>query len=121
AARASGMQIATMFVGFDGQSYASLDAVRQTVGLLNPAFREHRIAIAGRYAALAKELGAPSLAAHIGFIPETSDDPRYALLVEAVQRVANSAAGCGLELHLETGQESAALLLRFMQDAGCSN
>ena len=121
AARSSGIQIHSMFVGFDGQSYANLEAIRRTVGLLNPEFQEHRIGIASRYADLARELGAPCLAAHIGFIPETASDPQYTPLVTAVRRVADAAAARGLTLNLETGQEPAAVLMHFLGDVARRN
>src|SRR5262249_53554625 len=112
AARASGLVIDTMFVGFDGQSYADLPTIVRTVGLTNPATRAHRLQVALAYVDLATEVGAPSLSAHIGILTERGPD--YANLVKAVQEIADRCAQQRLTFHLETGQESAEVLLRFL-------
>src|SRR5712692_5391748 len=48
-ARASGVEIGTMFIGFDGQSYADRASIARTVGLANPATREQRCQTALAY------------------------------------------------------------------------
>ena len=63
AARDSGLTLATMFVGFDGQSYADRDSIARTVGLAIPHLREHRLKVARRYLDLAVLLDVPSLKA----------------------------------------------------------
>jgi sugar phosphate isomerase/epimerase len=121
AARASGLSIHTMFVGFDGQSYADLPSIRRTVGLVLPEFREHRARVALLYSDLAAELGVTALAAHIGFVPHEPSHPDYRPLVESVRRIADHYADRGQSFHLETGQEPAAVLERFLQDVGRPN
>lgn len=121
AARESGLTIATMFIGFDGQSYADLPTIARTVGLVIPALRPHRTEIALRYCDLAHELGVTALAAHIGFVPHEQTDPEYPPLVEAVRRVVDRCAALGQTFRLETGQESSALLLRFIRDVDRPN
>ena len=61
AARESGLTIHRMFVGFDGQTYADLPAIRRRVGLVIPALREHRTQVALRYCDLAREMGSTHL------------------------------------------------------------
>src|SRR6266849_6999878 len=56
AARASGVEIGTMFIGFDGQSYADWATIARTVGLVHPAMREHRCKVALAYIDLALDL-----------------------------------------------------------------
>jgi sugar phosphate isomerase/epimerase len=121
AARASGLTIGTMFVGFDGQSYVDFPTIARTVGLVNPASRVHRCQVACAYSNLAHELGVPSLAMHLGFIPEDSNHPEYAPLIEAVRGILTHCSQYGQTLHLETGQESAAILLRFIHDVDRPN
>lgn len=119
-ARASGLAVATMFVGFDGQSYADLPSIRRTVGLSLPGLRDHRTEVARRYSDLAAELGAPSLSAHVGFLPDR-DGPDHSLLVQVLRTILDHCAANGQTLHLETGQESAAELLRLIRDVGWPN
>ncbi len=121
AARASGLTIAAMFVGFDGQSYADFDSIRRTVGFLNPALRAHRLEIAFRYVDLAGELGVPALAMHVGFVPEEPADSNYVGMVECVRALADRAAAAGQVLNLETGQEPAEALRSFVQTVGRAN
>src|SRR4051794_4542251 len=77
AARRSGLTIATLFVGFDGQDYTDRAAVAATVGLVRPEFRAHRFAIARCYSDLAVELGVPSLSLHLGFLLAEPIHPDY--------------------------------------------
>jgi sugar phosphate isomerase/epimerase len=120
AARESGLTIDTMFVGFDGQSYADLPAIKRTVGLVIPELREHRHQIALKYCSLAVGIRSPSLSAHIGFIPE-SLSADYKVLVLTVQDIADHCAAAGLTFHLETGQDSAMVLADFLADVARPN
>jgi sugar phosphate isomerase/epimerase len=121
AARASGLTIHTLFVGFDGQSYADIPAIERTVGLVIPELREHRCGIALLYCDLARDLGVTALAAHAGFIPHDAADRRYGPLVEALRVILDRCAAYGQTFHLETGQEPAAVLLRFLRDVDRAN
>jgi sugar phosphate isomerase/epimerase len=122
AARQSGVQVATMFVGFDGQSYADLLAIARTVGYLAvPELREHRREVATAYSDLAREVGSASLGGHLGFFPHDPAHPDYAWLVQAVRQIADACAGHGQTFHVETGQEPADVLRRFLADVGRPN
>jgi sugar phosphate isomerase/epimerase len=121
AARTSGLTIHTMFVGFDGQTYADLPSIRRTVGLIQPDLREHRCLVAQLYADLARELGVGALAAHIGFVPQEPGHPEYGVLVRAVRGIADHCAARGQTFHLETGQEPASVLAAFLRDVDRPN
>jgi sugar phosphate isomerase/epimerase len=122
AARASGLTIAAMFVGFDGQDYSSIDSVARTVGLIAiPDLWQHRTRIALAYSDLAHELNVPALGMHLGFMPKDKVYGLYTALVMAVKTIARQCAGRGQSLHLETGQESAAELLEFIQHVDLPN
>lgn len=113
AARASGLTIASMFVGFDGQSYADFDSIRRTVGLVIPGLQVHRTEIAKRYSDLARDLAVPSLSGHLGFMPEPESE-EYDRLVQCTRQIADHCAENRQTFHLETGQESAVALSRFI-------
>lgn len=115
AARQSRLSVAAMFVGFDGQSYADLETIRRTVGLVNQETRAHRVSVALRYISLARELGAPKLAAHLGFIPHDPVHPDFLGLVAAVRTIVDACAKHGLGFDLETGQDSADVLIRLIR------
>jgi sugar phosphate isomerase/epimerase len=138
-ASASGLTIATLFVGFDGQDYSSMRSIAATVGLVQPELRPHRLAVARRYIDLAVELGVPSLSMHLGFLPEspkrergsTAEDgspkrqrgtsfggasgSQYAAIVDGLRGLLDAYAEHGLAIHLETGQDSAADQLAFIR------
>jgi sugar phosphate isomerase/epimerase len=115
AARGSPVRIATMFAGFDGQSYASLESIRKTVGLTIPSLRDHRCRIVRLYSDLARDLGVISLALHLGFLPDPLS-PDYVVLGRAIAELADYFRANGQTLLFETGQEPAAILLSLIRD-----
>ncbi|RMD65788.1 sugar phosphate isomerase/epimerase, partial [Candidatus Parcubacteria bacterium] len=56
--KAAGIEITTVFCGFEGESYADIPTVKRTVGYVPEATREERIAKTFRIADFAKRLGA---------------------------------------------------------------
>jgi len=121
AVRKSRVKITAMFAHFRGESYTDLPTIRRTVGLVPSQYREERTKRALEISDLAKELGIKRVAAHIGFIPEDPKDPNYRPLVEAVRKIADKCAENGQEFCLETGQETAPTLLRFIKDVNRDN
>ncbi len=63
----------------------------------------------------------PSIALHVGFVPEDKSDPDYIAVREMVRRVADHAAKNHQTFALETGQEPAHVLLDFIHDVGREN
>jgi sugar phosphate isomerase/epimerase len=57
----------------------------------------------------------------VGFVPEDQSDPDYVAVREMVRRVADHAASHGQVFALETGQEPAPVLLRFIEDVARPN
>jgi sugar phosphate isomerase/epimerase len=115
AARESSLTIATHFVGYDGQSYQTMEDIQRTVGLAILPLRPHRLKVTLAYSDLARELGIPSLSAHLGFLPTDLGRADYLSLVADVQTILDYCGQNGQTFHLETGQEPAAGLLEFMR------
>jgi L-ribulose-5-phosphate 3-epimerase len=109
-----GITPTTLFVGFPGESYASMAAVKETVGFLLADKVEERKAIFKRATEFAAKLGAIRVAAHIGFVPSDNTDPAYIKLVDDMRELADHCAGLNMGLSLETGQETAEELLHFI-------
>ena len=109
-----GITATTLFVGFPGESYASMAAVKATVGLVVPEKLDERVAIMKRAIEFTARLGAPRVALHVGFVPADPSDPLYVQLVKVIQEIADYCAEYGLGLSLETGQETAEELLEFI-------
>jgi len=115
AARASGLNIAAVFVGFDGQSYADRASIARTVGLVQEEFRQHRTEVALEYSLLAQDLGSPTLCLHLGFLPSEERHPDYHGVVHSLNRILAECSARGQTLNLETGQESAWKLERLIR------
>lgn len=117
----SGLTVTTVFVGFPEESYADIPMVRRTVGYVPHETRAARVAKTRQIADVARALGVDRVAAHIGFVPEDPSDPLYGEIVETVRQIADYCKGNGQLFCLETGQETAPTLLRFIDDVGREN
>lgn len=117
----TGIEITSVVVSYFGDNYTDVPTVRATVGLVPEATRAERVArlfAASRYAA---QLNVPRLNTHIGYIPEDAADARYPALVETVREVCDELATRGQNFALETGQETAPTLRRFIGGVNCPN
>jgi sugar phosphate isomerase/epimerase len=106
--------LVTVFAAYQGESYADIPTVQHTVGFvpsLTRAERELRTLAISDFAA---ELGVPSIATHIGFVPEDRLSEEYLGVREVVRHICDYAATHGQTFALETGQEPADSLLDFL-------
>lgn len=117
----SGIAVTSVAAIYAGESYADVETVRRTVGLLPVATRQDRLEDTKRCADFAREVGAPNVSSHIGYIPEDKSDPDYQGLVVAVQEICDCLAGREQHFCLETGQETAQLLKEFIAAAARDN
>jgi sugar phosphate isomerase/epimerase len=117
----TGIEITSVFCGFAGESYADIPTVHATVGLVPEATRAERVALTDRISQFAQKLGVARVAAHIGFIPEDAADPLYGIVVDAVRGICEKLKARGQNFALETGQETAQTLQRFIHDVGAGN
>jgi sugar phosphate isomerase/epimerase len=113
--------LVTVFAAYAGESYADIPTVQRTVGFIPPETRDARELRTLAVSDFAAHLGVPSIACHIGFVPEDTADPDYIAVRELVRRVSDHAAAHGQTFALETGQEHAEILLRFMDDVARPN
>jgi len=113
--------LVTVFGAFVGESYADIPTVQRTVGFIPPATRAEREARTLAISDFAAEVGTPSVALHVGFVPENPADPDYVAVRDMVHRVADYAARHRQTFALETGQEPAPVLLRFLKDVDRPN
>ncbi len=121
ALEAEAFTLVTVFAAYEGENYADIPTVQRTVGFIPPATREEREARTYAVSDFAAALGAPSIACHIGFVPEDPESPDYKAVREMVRRVADYAARYDQTFALETGQEPARVLLRFIEDVARPN
>ena len=113
--------LVTVFASYVGENYADIPTVQRTVGFIPPETRAEREARTLELSDFAAELGVPAIACHIGFVPEDPSHPGYAAVRDVVRRIADRAASHGQFFALETGQEPAEVLLRFLRDVDRPN
>ena len=110
-----------VFAGFDGETYESIPLAAKTVGLVPRETRAARAAELRAISDFAEELRCPAVGLHVGFVPEDTDGEDYQDLVEVVAKCCDHAAENGQTVNLETGQETADHLLRFLADVSREN
>ena len=120
AARAAGFVMGGAMLGFPGEDYTTPKHIERTGGFGDPALRPERL---DRFAwALDRTLalGLTDLMLHAGFLPEVGDPARKAFL-DTLGTVGQLAAEKGVTVAFETGQETAALLRRTLDDLKSPN
>ena len=105
---------ATM-ISFPQEDYSTLDSIRKTGGVVPDDCWPRNREIAAAAAELSGTLGAPYMLFHAGFLDE-SNPAAYAAYVERVSFVRDACAKAGVQLILESGQETAEDLARFLRD-----
>lgn len=112
----SDLELVTIFAAYEGEDYADIAAVQRTVGLIPMSTREARERRTYEVSDFAAKLGVDSIACHIGFVPDDPEDPDYVDVRATVRLICDHAARRGQTFALETGQEPARVLLRFIED-----
>jgi sugar phosphate isomerase/epimerase len=107
-------------LGFPGEDYTSPQTIEKTGGFGDPATRPERLERFKWALARTKELGQSDLMLHAGFIPQVGAPERKPFL-DTLAQVAELGRQAGITVAFETGQESAALLRRTLDDLKCPN
>jgi L-ribulose-5-phosphate 3-epimerase len=113
--------ITSAVCSYSGEDYSDLATVHQTVGFTTEELRPARIERTQAVSNFAYALGIPAVSCHIGFIPEDTSARLYDELCKLTQVLCDSCQSNGQNFVLETGQESAQVLLSFIRDVGRSN
>ncbi|MGI8742184.1 MAG: sugar phosphate isomerase/epimerase family protein [Bryobacteraceae bacterium] len=113
--------VVTVVAAYNGESYAGIPAVQRTVGFIPRGSRDERERRTYAVSGFAAAIGVGSIACHIGFVPEDTNDPDYIAVRDLVRRICDHAAQHGQTFALETGQEPAQALLDFLKDCSRPN
>ena len=113
--------VVTAVCSYNGEDYSDIPTVARTVGLIPPATRDERVARTKAVSDVAAKLAIDSLACHIGFVPEDPDNSGYSDIRDITREICDHCAANGQSFTLETGQEPAKVLLRFIEDVDRSN
>ena len=113
--------ITCVFAGFEGESYADIPTVHNTVGLMPRETRTARAAELKAIADFARELGVDTVGMHLGFVPHDKSDADYRDLLQITRDICDHCKRNGQALHLETGQEPVDVLVAFLDDVARDN
>jgi L-ribulose-5-phosphate 3-epimerase len=120
AARAAGFRMAGSMLGFPGEDYTTPQTIQKTGGFGNPATRAERLERFRWALERTRALGLTDLMLHAGFLPEPGDPDRKPFL-DTLAKVSSLAAEKGITVGFETGQETADLLRRTLDELKCPN
>jgi sugar phosphate isomerase/epimerase len=120
AARAASFDMTGTMLGFPGEDYTTPQTIQRTGGFGDPATRAERIERFRWALDRTRALGLTNLMLHAGFLPESGDPDRKPLL-DTLAKVSALAADKGVTVAFETGQETADLLRRTLDELRCPN
>ena len=106
---------------YSGEDYSNLEVIHRTVGFTNAVLREERIARTIEVSKFAAALGIHALSCHIGFVPSSQNVTLYLELRDLTRAICDACGESGQDFVLETGQESAEVLLGFIADVDRKN
>ncbi len=117
----AGLSLASGMFGCVGEDYTTMESIRQTGGIVPDSTWEENWENIQRTSELARQLNLKLVTFHAGFLPHTEREPAYETLLHRLRLVADVFAAKGIDLALETGQESAGTLREFLEKLGRVN
>ena len=113
--RQKGITIISGMFGCVGEDYSTLETIRLTGGIAPDATWEQNWDNMRTTAALAHELGLKLVTFHAGFLPHEEKDPNFAKMLRRLSETADVFKAAKIALALETGQETAPVLVQLLQ------
>jgi L-ribulose-5-phosphate 3-epimerase len=113
--RQRGIAIVSGMLGCVGEDYSTLESIRRTGGLAPDATWERNWLNIRATAALAKELKLKLVTFHAGFLPHNQKDPNFSKMARRLTEAADAFAAAKIALGLETGQETAPVLVKLLK------
>jgi sugar phosphate isomerase/epimerase len=119
-ANKAGFRMTGTMLGFPGEDYTTPKTIERTGGFGNPATRPERLERFQWALDRTVALGLSDIMLHAGFLPEPNHPDRKPFL-DTLGKVSQLAKEKGIIVAFETGQESAELLRRTLDDLQCPN
>ena len=113
--RRNGISMVSGMFGCVGEDYSTLDTIRVTGGIAPDATWEQNWNNIQATAALAQKLGLKLVTFHAGFLPHEETDPNFAKMLRRLAETADVFKAAKITLGLETGQETAPVLVQLVQ------
>jgi L-ribulose-5-phosphate 3-epimerase len=115
AAKAAGFQMSGAMLGFPGEDYTTPQTIQRSGGFGHKELRAERLDRFRWALNRVKQLGLRDLMLHAGFIPHEGDPDRKPLL-DLLSQVGDLAKSASVTVAFETGQETADLLRKTLDD-----
>ena len=115
------MDLVSGMFGCVGEDYSSLESIRRTGGIVPDETWDENWENIQAVADIAKRLRLRLVTFHAGFLPHDPNDPGYEAMIHRMRLIAGVFAARGINVALETGQETAETLSRFLEDLGRAN
>jgi len=115
ACRVQDWTVTSTMIGFPQEDYATLDRIKETGGIAPDDSWESNRDLFMKALDATVALGVAQLSMHAGFL-DHSDEAYARKFYDRIRCMADACADKGVMLLLETGQESAADLRRFMEE-----
>ena len=103
-------------MSMQGEDYSTLDSIRLTGGVRPDAHWRENLSNARANARVAAEFGMSLVTFHAGFLPEETCRERE-VMIERLRAIADVFGERGIEVGLETGQETAETLVAVLEEA----
>ncbi len=113
--RQNGITIVSGMFGCVGEDYSTLDSIRVTGGIAPDATWEQNRTNIKATVALTQQLGLKLVTMHAGFLPHDESDPAFAKMLGRLAEIAKAFQAAKITLGLETGQETAPVLVQLLQ------
>jgi L-ribulose-5-phosphate 3-epimerase len=109
--RQNSISVVSGMFGCVGEDYSTLQSIRLTGGIGPDSTWEQNRRHIEATAALARQLGLGLVTFHAGFLPHDQTAPDFSKMLRRLGNVADIFSSVGVDLGLETGQETAEALL----------
>ena len=106
-------RLMSTMIAFPQEDYSTLETIRRTGGIVPDDVWDRNRDLVTKAAKLSAELGSPYLSLHAGFLDE-NDPVAYRKYVSRVTWMRDTCESRGVKLILESGQETAGDLAKFM-------
>jgi sugar phosphate isomerase/epimerase len=113
--RQKGITTVSGMFGCVGEDYSTLETIRLTGGIAPDTTWEQNWKNIQSTASLAHQLGLKLVTFHAGFLPHEEKDPNFARMLGRLADTADVFKAANIALGLETGQETAPVLVQLLQ------
>ncbi|MDX2116807.1 MAG: sugar phosphate isomerase/epimerase family protein [Planctomycetota bacterium] len=115
-----GIRIASGMMSTKGEDYSTLESIAKTGGIRPDETWADNLRAAEGNAIMAARMGLPLVTFHAGFLPHEEGNAERIKMVERLRNLAEIFAARNVRVGLETGQESAATLLRVLNEVNAT-